>query len=1445
MALKPVVLLTFANPASSREGYLRKLAEETRRLRELFAPAVQRELCQVEIRTNVTAKDVFDAFQEFRDRIAIFHFGGHAGSYELLLEKASGESAYADAHGLAGFLGEQKGVQLVFLNGCSTEPQIELLLKAGVNAVIGTSRAIDDEIATDFAARFYNGLLTGADLARAFAEAENDARSSGGGQVRGVMVKEVDGKPLPEEIMDGWPWRLRYKPGAEGTALWNLPDAAGNPLYALPSLPAMALPTAPYRNILWFERKDAPIFFGRGKEIRDLYHALTPQQGETLADTNPLILYYGQSGVGKSSLLAAGLLPRLEQKQRVLYLRREESIGLLGTLATALHAEYVALPEDAKGKDPGDPETMPSLRTMWLAVETRHAKPLTVILDQVEEGFTRARKDTPDEMKPLFDDLAGLLIEEGLAADAQRLQGKLVLSFRKEWLADIEKLVADRRIPVRKESLLRLEHRGVVESITGPARDKRLVAQYKLTVEEGLADRIATELLADPNSPVAPTLQILLDRMWKAAYQRAPSAPTFDTALFDQLRSEGLLLEDFLRTQIEKLEKRQPAIVASGLALDLLAYHTTELGTSKERTSSEIDAAYTHQREAMPDLLQACRDLYLLADPRSDAITAERSTRLAHDTLAPLVRRDFEQSSLPGQRAWRTIKNRSVEWNPNNPAATRTPLDDEDLAVVKKGLAGMRALAKHEEEMLEESRRKYEEDLEVARRQARMMEEAREAAENAARLQEQADLNRIIAEQNEQAAKLVAEEEKKRAETLQQLAEEQQKRAEAQELLAAEEKKRAAAQETIAEEERKRAEAQRKHAELRTKVARALGVVALAMFGFVVLTVVFWQRSERDKGIAQNAQATATLALATAEVDRGIAVKAQGTAEADREVARYAQATATYALATAEADRGLAVEAEATAVAAKAEVDRLNLLVRGEQLTAIGYQFVSEEPMRALLLAVEGLRMIGSVPSSTESAATTVVTSYASDSSGGIVDQIGTLGKARDSAYSNVNGLLQIVKGVPVVGHSDTVDDVAISPDGRWLGTFSSDGTARLWDMLAANTSENHIILSGHTASVSAAAFSPDGRWLATGSYDNTARLWDMSSGDPSQGSVELAGHTSWVYAITFMADSPWLITASEDGTVRLWDLASEDPRQSSLVIASTTGSVRQIAVSPDDRWIAMSSDEGNEVQVVDLKTSDPSRSFVLQHSHEGDITDLEFSVNSRWLATSSSNKTVHLWDVFAELDTQEPVVLGGHTDTVYAIAFSPDGIWLATASFDGTARLWDMATVDGTPFLDPITLVGHERAVWDVLFSPDGRWLATGADDGVRLWPVADRGTTYTPVVGHTGAVTSLFFSPDGRWLVTGSMDNTARLWSLDQDTEPIGQELLLEETCSRIGRNLTSEEWQEFIAGERMNEMSDLELGLLDERMDELHQGFVPKTCPEWPAEPADERLMETISS
>jgi hypothetical protein len=716
---RPIAFLAFADARSD----LSSLKVEGWALKDQFDELKQRGVvADVVVEEKATLERIYSVFLKHHDRIALFHFGGHADGDRLLLESAF-ERRPAYAEGLATLLGQQRGLKLIFLNGCSTRPQVKRLLDAGVPAVIATARPIDDRAATEFAVAFYQALTTGysgenrkitggCSLAMAFAQAEGLSKARRGANQRDFVAAT----PSHEDVIDdaGFPWKVHYRPGSEHVERWSLFE--DDPLFGLPDLPTdIGWPTEPYRSLEYFRRDDARIFFGRGREIRELYNLLTlPSESAE----SRLIFYYGQTGVGKTSVLAAGLLPRMESLLATRYCRRSARDGLLNTLRDEL----------APRANPFD------LGSAWLGIERISQRPLLIVLDQAEDAFTKplAGLKPKDEIRALFE-----AVREAFApTHAQRPRGRLILSFRKEWLAEFNEIRKALNLDIKPKMLDPLDRPGVIEAIGGPADHYGLVIDPNQdSVQPGettLAEFMSHDLfdtLANPQteqeSPIAPTLQILLSRMWKEANdpKRIRGQPTFNRALYQDLKGKGFRLDEVIQEQLGNIAEVETLreVVEKGLLLDLLEFFTTREGTANAHTRQQVRARYPHQpAERLDLLLEACQNCYLLAHVGLGT-DGTMAYRLTHDTLAPLLRERFRVSPDLAQRARHALEGRAATWKgqPTDPV-----LDQTDLASVEEGLHWMRVLDKDETALLEASRkarrRREQRELDEERRKKRL-----------------------------------------------------------------------------------------------------------------------------------------------------------------------------------------------------------------------------------------------------------------------------------------------------------------------------------------------------------------------------------------------------------------------------------------------------------------------------------------------------------------------------------------------------------------------------------------------------------------------------------------------------------------------------------------------------------------------------------------------------
>jgi WD40 repeat protein len=1093
--------------------------------------------------------------------------------------------------------------------------------------------------------------------------------------------------------------------------------------------------------------------YGRDREIRQLLDLLVAER---------IVLLHSPSGAGKTSLIRAGLIPRLqEQGFTVLPVMRvnqelppEAPPGTNRYLVSAL----LSLEEEEQAGKPlftreelfslslDDYLTRRSARQREAQAESGFAyregelADEVLILDQFEEILTSAPADV--EGKRQFFTLLGEALR-------QRQRWALV-AMREDYIAALAPYL--RSIPTRLRTTFRLdllEAAAALQAIQEPARSQdvqftneaawRLVDDLR-AIQEQQADGT---LLDVPGPTVEPVqLQVVCYRLWQNL------APDDIEITEEDIQAVGDVNQSLAEYYAERVSA---AAQETGVPERLVrAWFQDELLTEQgirsqvimgpESTGSLPNAAVNHLRDA-----------HLLRAEKRRSVTW---FELAHDRLVEPVRLNNQawfQANLS------LLQRQASLWEAEN----RPP----GLLMSGQELVDAEAWAEAHPAELNQA----DQDFLKASQQKRLEEE-----------------------QAEQAIRLEAAEK---------LAESEQRRAEEQARSASRLRRR-----------------------LLLSLGLLLVAVVFAVLAGISLNIARQNAVAAQQVAATNellASENATAAVeaignaATAFAASTQAVAAQSTSEANEKLANTASTQAIDARATAVL---AAEEARVLAEQQAQEASRQSLLARSGELAAQSNGSILFLPQRSLLLAVEAARVVE--PLEEAPPLNTLQNLYDALGSAGGVPYIGPSSEvwdvdaSADGRWMAASGRAPVVylwdlqtadstaQPVEFSGHSGPVSRVRFIPGRPWLASAGRDGSVRIWD-IESGAAEPLFSFTAHSEAVDTLDASPDGRWLASGGRDNKVVVWDLSGSEPEEIELPLGGdatslkfspdstrlaagstdNNAYLWSLAQLDETPLLLPASdnvlavafnpagdelgsgdENGRVYLFPLNDPDPAAAGQELGRHTGQVRTLAFSPDGAWLASGSTDNNAV-LWNTGTRAPLQSIVLR-GHEGGVLSLGFTEDGSALLTASTDSTLRRWDLTRADPGNEPLVLYGHEGSVRDLAMIPGQGRMVSGSNDHRLRLWDLRAP--SLFANPRMLAGHTNDVRIVNFSPDGRWLVSAGRDFIPLlWDLeaGDLQAAPIPLEGHTDDLSSAVFSPTERWLATTGGDRTIRLWDLQAD--------------------------------------------------------------------------------
>jgi WD40 repeat protein len=1089
------------------------------------------------------------------------------------------------------------------------------------------------------------------------------------------------------------------------------------------SLAAPGKPAGPYPGLRPFRREESLIFFGRDGQVDGLASRL----GRSRPEPSRFLAVVGSSGCGKSSLVRAGLIPRLNssltidpgRKWRVTILRpggepmRNLAAALLGD--EALRAAWGDSPDPAAALAASVARGPRGLSEALDGLDFWGDENLLLVVDQFEEVFRFRREGRQDEA----DAFVALLLA---TAAAPWPPVYVVQTMRSDYVGDCDLFPGlPEQLNEGQFYVPRLTLAQCREAVEGPA------GVFDAELEPELVERVLHDMATVPDP--LPLMQHALMRLWIASGAASGSVLTLDA--YYRIGGVAGALNQHAEEEFRKLDegqKRTCQVLFRRLCergadrRDIR--RPTPLGEVAEVAGVPVESVYE-----VADVYRA-PELSVLMPPPPAPLEPGTVLDITHEALIRQWKR---------LRRWVTREARSAEHYLRLDSSAARKEEKKAAFLVSPELEitlAWKAKARPNPAWA----RRYGGDFD------RAMKFLETSAERARRRKEKK-----------------AEAERERQLTAERLARESERR-EAADLLLAETRAREEAEAARAREADRRAkESARAEARIRGYFyATSVSLVWISLLLGVALWLAYeaTRQSRRAKSATEDAKAQGERAERQARIANAqwLTLQAQSAFTSDPRLGLLLAVEAVKAAA--------ALGESGSPSAEQVLAERVLRQVVG----ATGWSEVltdtSGKPDNAVPVAVSPdlKKLITKTdPGSFEYGEGKVdVWERRSGSPAGRLP-LKTLGnyvavaldvpgrRLAASRYEAVNlwsidrldvkpAPLTVVQGIPrILMFSPRI--LMFSPDGRRLAAAGAQGEALLWDPDRLGEPPRVIRPAGQAAAVTALAFAPRESRLLTGHEDGTVRIWDLSR--PESPYDVKKDEKDAVTALAVSPDGLYFAQGTSGGSVRYKEI---DEVLGPLSVLNGPGPITGLAFNPDGLRLAASRGDGSLV-ILHLGTSGDAPQFC--RGHVGRFTLVQVAADQQRFVTGGVDGVVRLWDW--NVTSNAPENLGGSLGDARSVVFSPDGSELLAAGQSGVTR-WSVR--------DRPSRVERSNVPAQFI-SPDGRRFLRLTLESIGLSEMA-RPTESIDLRGVEPQLPQLVvaaFSPDGRRLATSGSEGTTQL--------------------------------------------------------------------------------------
>ena len=320
-------------------------------------------------------------------------------------------------------------------------------------------------------------------------------------------------------------------------------------------------------------------------------------------------------------------------------------------------------------------------------------------------------------------------------------------------------------------------------------------------------------------------------------------------------------------------------------------------------------------------------------------------------------------------------------------------------------------------------------------------------------------------------------------------------------------------------------------------------------------------------------------------------------------------------------------------------------------------------------------------------------------------------------------------------------------------------------------------VYKGHSDAINSLVFIPNTNIFYSAGSDGRIFRWDLD--DKARKPVLVVNNKTINRSLSVSNNGKWMICGTSGMAIIVFKLGTGN------IIApdyfkGTTSNITFLTFLPDNIHFISTGDD-NKIFIWNIETGDYKEFATLNTS----VLCLTASNDGKTIAAGTKDGKIILWDV---ANGNQTILFQANKNPVHAISFSHNNKYLASGDAQGNLKLWSMGKKSLVA-----TLTGHTARISDIKFSADDNFLASASfDASVLLYQTTDLSIQPIRIKDHDSWVLSIAFNQAGDKIISGSL-NGNRLVS-----SPTKTKLLSDEICKKLNRNMTIDEWNNFVGAD-----------------------------------------------